>query len=94
MKSISMVILALLLLVSGAASGASDAPPAKAPAKTEVPKAAAGPAKADPRSASGPVTVAAGSQQNRMRECNKSATGKKGPERKAFMKTCLSTHKG
>lgn len=30
------------------------------------------------------------SQQNKMTACNKAATGKKGDERKAFMKTCLS----
>ena len=30
------------------------------------------------------------SQQDKMRECSKQATGKKGAERKAFMKTCLS----
>ena len=30
------------------------------------------------------------SQQDKMRECNKQATGKKGAERKAFMKSCLS----
>ena len=29
-------------------------------------------------------------QQQRMVDCNKQATGKKGAERKAFMKTCLS----
>jgi hypothetical protein len=29
-------------------------------------------------------------QQNRMGQCNKDATGKKGDERKAFMKDCLS----
>ena len=28
-----------------------------------------------------------------MRDCNKQATGKKGAERKAFMKTCLSAQK-
>lgn len=32
-------------------------------------------------------------QQNKMGECNKEATDKKGDERKAFMKTCLSTKK-
>ena len=32
----------------------------------------------------------AGSQQNRMKECNVQAKGKKGDERKAFMKSCLS----
>ena len=30
------------------------------------------------------------SQQDKMRECNKQATGKKGAERKTFMKECLS----
>ncbi len=29
-------------------------------------------------------------QQNKMSTCNKDATGKKGDERKAFMKECLS----
>ncbi len=34
-----------------------------------------------------------GKQQSRMTECNKDASDKKGDERKAFMKTCLSTKK-
>ncbi|HTS20261.1 MAG TPA: PsiF family protein [Casimicrobiaceae bacterium] len=33
------------------------------------------------------------SQQDRMRQCAKQATGKKGAERKAFMKGCLSKKK-
>lgn len=33
------------------------------------------------------------SQQDRMRMCSKQATGKKGAERKTFMKSCLTTHK-
>lgn len=33
---------------------------------------------------------AATEQQNKMVTCNKEATGKKGDERKAFMKDCLS----
>lgn len=33
---------------------------------------------------------AATEQQNRMTTCNKEAAGKKGDERKAFMKECLS----
>lgn len=33
---------------------------------------------------------AATAQQSKMITCNKEATGKKGEERKAFMKTCLS----
>ena len=40
--------------------------------------------------AAAPPKTAAHSQQDKMRECNKQATGKKGAERKAFMKTCLS----
>ena len=32
-------------------------------------------------------------QQSKMGECNKEAEGKKGDERKAFMKTCLSAKK-
>lgn len=31
-------------------------------------------------------------QQMKMGQCNKDATGKKGDERKAFMKTCLSAN--
>ncbi|MDR2155663.1 MAG: PsiF family protein [Burkholderiaceae bacterium] len=34
------------------------------------------------------------SQQQRMAACNKQATGKKGDERKAFMKQCLRAHNG
>ncbi|HKW80410.1 MAG TPA: PsiF family protein [Casimicrobiaceae bacterium] len=33
------------------------------------------------------------SQQDRMRLCSKEATGKKGAERKTFMKSCLTTKK-
>jgi len=36
------------------------------------------------------VAEAATEQQNKMVTCNKEATGKKGDERKAFMKECLS----
>ena len=35
--------------------------------------------------------LAANEQQNKMATCNKDATGKKGDERKAFMKECLSS---
>jgi hypothetical protein len=40
-----------------------------------------------------PQKTATHSQQDKMRECNKQATGKKGPDRRAFMKTCLSKKK-
>ena len=49
---------------------------------------------AAPAAASAPAPeatpVAGNSQQNKMATCNKEATGKKGDERKAFMKECLS----
>jgi psiF repeat-containing protein len=41
-------------------------------------------------SAAGPVRTGALTQQEKMRACNQQATGKKGQERKAFMKGCLS----
>ncbi|MBN8282836.1 PsiF family protein [Zoogloea sp.] len=37
-----------------------------------------------------PAALAAGAQQNKMKECNASAGEKKGDERKAYMKECLS----
>lgn len=37
-----------------------------------------------------PAAFAATAQQNKMKECNASAADKKGDERKAFMKECLS----
>lgn len=86
----TMLLLPLLLACS-AALAADPVPASKPTAKPDAVKTAT---TMDGRSASGPVVKATGSQQNRMRECNKSATGKKGAERKAFMKTCLSTHKG
>ena len=46
------------------------------------------------KAASAPMSKAAsapmGKQQNKMTECNKDAGDKKGDDRKAFMKTCLS----
>lgn len=58
--------------------------PAAAPTTAAVPaqKTATAPAT--------PQQLASMSQQDKMRECNKQATGKKGDERKAFMKNCLS----
>lgn len=37
-----------------------------------------------------PAVHAENTQQSRMADCNQQAAGKKGDERKAFMKTCLS----
>jgi len=55
--------------------------PVVAAAKTDAASPAAAPR------AQKPVLI---SQQDKMRLCAKQATGKKGAERKAFMKTCLS----
>ena len=55
--------------------------PAGAAAHKEAPDMAKG--------ASAPMTQ----QQSKMGECNKQAADKKGDERKAFMKTCLSADK-
>jgi hypothetical protein len=65
-------------LVSGAALAADPAKPAAA--------TAAAPA------ASAPAAEKS-AQQNKMATCNKEAEGKKGDERKAFMKDCLSANK-
>ena len=40
-----------------------------------------------------PALAADNPQQQRMKNCNTQATGKKGDERKAFMKECLSAEK-
>lgn len=37
-----------------------------------------------------PAAMAETAQQSKMTSCNKDATGKKGDDRKAFMKDCLS----
>jgi len=64
------------------------APMAHADDTAAKPKAARTPAPAATTSTSAaPVAL---SQQDRMRLCSKEATGKKGAERKDFMKTCLS----
>ena len=87
MKTLTAVLLATLLGL-GAADARADDNAAK-PKAAKVPAAAAAPtATAAPTAA--PIQV---SQQDKMRECSKQATGKKGAERKDFMKTCLSRKK-
>ena len=91
MNKPSLIALAAFFMAfaaQGAEPGAAATKPAQpAPAaapvaapKTAVPVKTAAPEKA----------TAVQSQQDKMRTCNKQATGKKGAERKAFMKTCLS----
>ena len=79
MKVLAMLVLASVLGLSSAVVRAEATVAKKEPtAKTQAVTEAT------------PVKV---SQQDKMRLCAKQATGKKGPERKAFMKTCLSTKK-
>jgi hypothetical protein len=73
------VVIALAALFVTAAAQAAEPTVVARPAQ---PAAVAAPAT--------PAHTAPLSQQEKMRECNKQATGKKGAERKAFMKTCLS----
>ena len=96
--------IALALLFVSFASQAAE--PVATPIKTAQPTAVATPIKtAQPAAVATPVKTAqpaqvavaapekttALSQQDKMRECNKQATGKKGDERKAFMKDCLAS---
>ena len=86
MKTLTAILLATLLGL-GATGAHADEPAVKAkPAKAP---AAAAPATVAPPPAA-PLQV---SQQDKMRNCSKQATGKKGAERKDFMKTCLSKKK-
>ena len=79
MKVLTVLVLASVLGLSSAVARADTPAPKKEPtARTQAINGAA------------PVKV---SQQDKMRLCAKQATGKKGPERKAFMKTCLSSKK-
>ena len=86
---------------TGAAAATKPAATTSAPAA--APKAAPAPQKTTATTApaaqktaattAAPLKTAGMSQQDKMRYCNKEATGKKGAERKAFMKTCLSARK-
>jgi hypothetical protein len=51
------------------------------------------PVQAADEAASGASGASAPKRQTRMGQCSKEATGKKGDERKAFMKQCLSSGK-
>jgi hypothetical protein len=80
MKVLTMLLLASVLGLSSAVAHA-DAPVTNKATTAKAQGAIAAPA---------PEKV---SQQDKMRLCAKQATGKKGAERKAFMKTCLSSKK-
>ena len=77
MKVLTMLVLASVLGLSSAVARADTPAPKKEPtAKTQA--------------VTGADAVKV-SQQDKMRNCNKQAIGKKGAERKTFMKTCLSS---
>ncbi|HWZ71232.1 MAG TPA: PsiF family protein [Casimicrobiaceae bacterium] len=80
MKVLTMLVLASMLGMSSAVARA------EAPVANKAPTVKAQTATTD----AAPVKV---SQQDKMRLCAKQATGKKGAERKALMKTCLSAKK-
>lgn len=80
---LKMLVTALLATFLGMGAGLAQADDSATKAKstrTAAPAATAAPPAA-------PVVV---SQQDKMRQCSKQASGKKGAERKDFMKTCLS----
>jgi len=79
MKTLYVLTLASLMGLAASTAYADDASNVK-------PRAAKAQAVAA-TSAAEPVKI---SQQDKMRLCAKQATGKKGAERKTFMKTCLS----
>ena len=78
-----------LPIIAVAAFFLAFAAQAAEPTTGTIKPAPAAPAAAAPKTTAAPQKAAL-SQQDKMRECNKQATGKKGAERKAFMKTCLS----
>ena len=81
MKTLYALTFATLIGLAAPVAAADDASAVKPrPVKLQNVTTATAPA----------ATPAKISQQDKMRLCAKQATGKKGPERKAFMKTCLS----
>jgi len=80
---LKMLVTALLATFLGLDTGLASADDSAT--KSNAARAVAPAATAAPPAA--PVAI---SQQDKMRQCSKQATGKKGAERKDFMKTCLS----
>jgi hypothetical protein len=81
MKMLQALTLAALIALAVPVAQADDTVPSKAPSARTQPAATA------PAAQAAPVKI---SQQDKMKICAKEATGKKGAERKAFMKSCLS----
>jgi len=81
MKTLCAVALASLIGLTASVASAEDAAIAQ-PRSAKSP-----PAAVTTTAPAAPVKI---SQQDKMRLCAKQATGKKGAERKTFMKGCLS----
>jgi hypothetical protein len=81
MKTLYALTLASLIGLAASTAYADDASNVKPRPKAQAAAATAG------TPAGAPVKI---SQQDKMRLCAKQATGKKGDERRTFMKTCLS----
>jgi hypothetical protein len=79
MKTLYAFALASIIGLSASTAYAEDASNVKPRPKVQAAAATAG--------TGAPVKI---SQQDKMRLCAKQATGKKGDERKTFMKTCRS----
>lgn len=90
------LIIALASLLAPLAAQAAEPvaalvkPAQPAPAPAAAPKPATPPKAVASQTTAAPQATTAVSQQDRMRNCNRQAAGKKGDERRAFMKTCLS----
>ena len=84
-QPLSLIAIAFALTMGLSAGVRAQSAPA-APAKAA--SAAPAPAAASPAAAT-VAPPAKTAQQSKMATCNKDATGKKGDERKAFMKECL-----
>ncbi len=80
-------VLAFASFLTPAVAFADDVATTPQSTKTVVAAAKTDAAPIPAAGAQKPVLI---SQQDKMRLCAKQATGKKGVERKAFMKTCLS----
>ena len=99
-KPLSLIAVAFALTMGlsvGARAQSAAAPTAPAAISAAPAKAASAPA-AKMAPASAPMAAAKDApvqtgQQSKMVTCNKDAVGKKGDERKAFMKECLSAKK-
>lgn len=98
LSSFTLVLCAAVMMGSTTASAADDDCEAKAVSKTGKPLYGAAKTafiKKCEREAGAAASMEPGaaektSQQDKMATCNKDAKGKKGDERKAFMRECLS----